>query len=146
MEPFASPIHIPIVLPTTVQRLVFGGHLLCAAIFLSALPLNAYSIAAVCCVLLSLGIQHWSDVDLVTRVYAVLLRSDDQWCVVTHDGEILATNLTGSTFVSPWLVIVSLKPRGQRKVRIVLTRENTNKDAFRRLFVRLTVPMSQPTF
>jgi hypothetical protein len=91
---------------------VHGGHLLVAIIFLVALPLNAYSITVVCCVLLSLAIQRYTELDLVTRVGAVLLRSNDQWSVVTQQGEVLVASLVGSTFVSPWLVIFALKPQG----------------------------------
>jgi hypothetical protein len=112
MEPFASPIHIPIAVSTSVRRLVHGGHLLFVIIFLVALPLNAYSITVVCCVLLSLAIQRYTELDLVTRVGAVLLRSNDQWSVVTQQGEVLVARLVGSTFVSPWLVIFALKPQG----------------------------------
>ena len=126
-----------------MRRLVRGGHLLAALVFLTALPLNIYSIAVIFCILLSMGIQHWSDIDLVRRVYAILLRSDDNWSIVTQHGEILTASLLGGTFVSRWMMILSLQPHGQRKVRIVLTPENTDKDAHRRLFVRLTLPMSQ---
>ncbi len=143
MEPFASPIHIPIFASRTVRRTVLGGHLLAASAFLSALPLDLYSIGASLCVLLSLAIQVRSDGDLVRRVHTILLRSDDNWSIVTHHGEILKASLLGGAFVSRWMVILWLKPHGQKKVRIVLTRENTDEDAFRRLFVRLSLPMSQ---
>ena len=143
MEPFASPIHIPIIVSRTVRRLVRAGHLLVALVFITVLPLNIGSIAVILCVLLSLGIQHWSELDLARRAHAILLRSDDNWSIVTDLGEILPARLLSGTFVSRWMVILSLKPHGQRKVRVVLTPENTDKDAFRRLFVRLTLPMSQ---
>ncbi len=142
MEPFASPIQIPIVRSVTASWLVYGGHILIVLILLAAFRLSEYSIAAVVGVFISLGIQYSSQLDLVKRVDSVLLRSDDQWSVLTHQREILAARLIGTTFVSQWLVILWLKPRGQRIIHIVLARDNTDRDAFRRLSVRLRVPMS----
>ena len=112
MEPFASPIQIPIVRSASAARLVYCGHILVVLIFLTAFPLSSYSIAAVIGVLISLGIQYLSQLDLVKRINAVLLRSDDQWSVLTQQREILAARLVGNTFVSPWLVVISLKPSG----------------------------------
>ncbi len=143
MESFASPIQIPIVRSATVAWLVCGGHVLIVLIFLAAFPLSEYLVAAVVGLLISLGIQYLSQCDLIKRIDAVLLRSDDQWSVLTHEGEVLSARLIGTTFVSPWLVILWLKPRGQRRVHLVLTRDNTDRDVFRRLSVRLRVPMSQ---
>ena len=143
MEPFASPIQIPIVRSATVAWLVCGGHVLIVLIFLTTFPLSEYLVAALVGLLISLEIQYLSQCDLVKRIDAVLLRSDDQWSVLTHEGEVLPARLIGTTFVSPWLVILWLKPRGQRRIHLVLTRDNTDRDVFRRLSVRLRVPMSQ---
>lgn len=141
MEPLASPIRIPIFPSPSIAKLVYGGHVLIALTFILVFPLNAYSIAAAFGVCLSLIIQHVSRRDLAARVDAIVLRSNGQWRVVSRRGEILKARLSGTTFVSPWLVILTLKPHGQRSAHIVLGRDNTMPDSFRRLRVRLRVPM-----
>jgi Membrane-bound toxin component of toxin-antitoxin system len=141
MEPLASPIHVPIVASPVVTSLVCGGHLAIALILLSVFPLTIYSAGAVFGVGVSLVVQYSGWVDLGGRVYAVLLRSNDRWSILTCQGEVVTARLAGTVFVSPWLVILQLKPRGQRTAHIVLTRENTDRDTFRRLCVRLRLPL-----
>ncbi|TDJ64000.1 MAG: hypothetical protein E2O35_09525 [Proteobacteria bacterium] len=141
MEPLASPIKIPIVTSPMVNRLLYGGHLLAAFIIFAAFPLSIYSGGAIIGVGVSLVIQHLDRVDLSARVDAILLRSNDRWSIITRHGEIVTARLAGSVFVSPWLVVLQLKPQGMRIVHIVLTRDNTQRQSLRRLIVRLRVPM-----
>jgi Membrane-bound toxin component of toxin-antitoxin system len=141
MEPLASPIYLPIVASPVVTRLVCGGHLVVALVLLSVFPLTIYSAGAVCGVGVSLVVQYHGWVDLGGRIHALLLRSNDRWSILTREGEIVTARLVATVFVSPWLVILQLKPRGQRTAHIVLTRENTDRDTYRRLCVRLRVPL-----
>jgi len=141
MEPLASPIQIPIVASPIVTTLIYGGHAVIMVILITAFPLSIRSVIAVCCVCVSLAVQSASQVDLAASVDAILLRSNGQWSIVTRRGEVLAARLARSAFISPWLVILFLKSRGRRTAHIVLTCDNTNRDALRRLRVRLRVPM-----
>lgn len=141
MEPLASPIHVPIVSSAIVTKLVYGSHLVIALILITAFPQTIYSQVAVLGVGVSLLVQHVDRVDLGARVHAIVLYSNDRWSVVTRQGEVVPARLAGTVFVSPWLVILHLKPHGQRTVHVVLTRDNTQPDTLRRLTVRLRLPM-----
>ena len=100
MQPFASPIQIPIVRPATAAWLVCGGHVFIVLIFLVAFPLSEYLVAALVGLLISLGIQYLSQCDLVKRIDAVLLCSHGRWSVLTHEGEVLSARLIGTTFIA----------------------------------------------
>ncbi len=141
MEPLASPLRIPIIHSTSITRLVYGGHVLASLILIIVFPLSNYSVLAVFGVCVSFIVQHLSRTDLASRVEAILLRSNGQWSIITRQGEIEAARTVGRTFVSPWLVILFLKPAGQTANHILLSRDNTNRDTFRRLRVRLRIPM-----
>jgi toxin CptA len=57
---------------------------------------------------------------------------------LTRGGKWRACELLGSTYVSPWLTILNLKPEGGRLVRhVVLVTDNVDARDFRRLRVWL---------
>lgn len=141
MDQLASPVRLRIRPSASVTTLVYGGHVLILISFLVIFPLGLGSIAGVLGVVLSLVIQVYDRRKLEAHIDAILLGSSGEWSVAKHDGEIVPARLTREAFISPWLVVLRLTPRGERSAHIVLARDNTDRDSFRRLRVRLRIPL-----
>ena len=141
MDPLASPIHIPVIPSRSIRSVVYSGHLLFLFFLFAGLPLTPNLVVAMFGVVASALIQRISYRRLAQMCSAILLRSDGQWNIIGRDGEIFLADLVGRSFVSPWLVVLRLKPSGLRLAHIVLVADYTDSQSFRRLRVRLRVPM-----
>lgn len=142
MEPLASPLHVPVLPSPLVSRCVDFVHAAALALYLAAFPSGVSATVLAGGVCLSWFIEYRNRRSLRRTVSAVLLGSDDGWSVVSPAGEIRSARLLPGTFVTAWLVVLRLKPRGQAALHVVLCRDNTLPDPFRRLRVRLQIPLS----
>jgi len=142
MEPFASPVHLPISPAPTPMRVLVGAHIVVVCVLLWFFPFGMPSAGLSVVVLCSLFAQLRDARRVALNWRAVLLGTNDVWSAVATDGVVHRAVLLPGTFVSCGLVIIRLKPGAGRPLQFVLTRGNTPADAFRRLRVRLSLPIT----
>lgn len=74
-------------------------------------------------------------------IKSVTWRHDNFWDLETYEGRHLQAQLSGNSFVHPWLTIVNLKLMGQpwyrRNRSLLVLPDNVDSENFRRLRVRL---------
>ena len=145
MESFASPIRIPVVRATTVHGALVAGHLFTSGVLIWICPPGSHAVLLTLVVAASLALEVLSVGMPDRRCKVLLLGRDDDWSLITADGQRVRARLLPGFFVSTRLVIVRLKPTGARPLHFVLTGGNTPPDAFRRLRVRLQHPLSAGT-
>ena len=141
MEPLASPIQIDVRPLPRLERAVDVLHACVLVSLLACFPVSALSAVAACGVISSWIIQYRRRLDLARRARALLLRSNGNWSLVSPAGEIIGAELVGSPFVSVAAIVLTLKPRRQADLRIVLSAANTSPNALRRLRVLLLLPI-----
>lgn len=141
MEPLASPIHIPVVRSRNLNIAVYTGHAFVACTLGFGFSGSVLQLLALCGLLTSLLLHRANQSKLERCARALLLRSSNEWEVIAPDGaSSRATRLSG-LFISAGLVIFRLRIPNGTKLHVVLTADNTQADAFRRLRVRLRLPM-----
>lgn len=145
MEPFASPIQIPVARDCVLDAWLVAAHLCTFGIVIWIFPPGLHSTVIALAVAASLLNLKRSAAQLRARASAVLLGADEHWSLVTATGEVRPAQLLSGVFVSPALVIMRLKPIGGSPLHIVLTRSNTPPQTLRRLRVRLRLPMHAHT-
>ena len=145
MESFASPIRIPVARATAVHNWLVAAHLLTFGVLLWTCPPGTHAVVLMLVVAASLVFEVFSVGIPDRRCKVLLLNRDDEWSLITPDGERVRARLLAGVFVSTRLVIVRLKPPDAWPLHFVLTRANTPPDAFRRLRVRLQHPLAADT-
>ncbi len=61
-----------------------------------------------------------------------------EWLLETSKGETVAAKLLGSSFVSPWLIVLNFEPHwGGRKWPVIILPDSTDSATFRRLSIKL---------
>jgi hypothetical protein len=141
MEPLASPIHIPVIRSRNLTLAVYAGHALLALALGFAFTASVFQFLALAGLFGSLLLHRANQSKLESHASALLLRSSNEWDIITRDGvSIRATRVSG-LFVSTSLVVFRLRIPSGVKLHVVLTADNTQRDAFRRLRVRLRMPM-----
>ena len=73
---------------------------------------------------------------------AILLTSENDWFVINKENEKLMAKERPGSFVHPLMVILLLQCQ-QKKISIILTNDNTQRDLLRRLRVRLRYPVKK---
>ena len=112
-------------------------HAFAGAVFIG-LSFPAY---AKTLLVLTLLVSFWStyrsyrktDLDLLSAQ----LRDDDRWLLVARTGEIILADATRESFVTPNLMILTLREASGRVWMLSIARDNASPDVMRRLFVRL---------
>lgn len=116
------------------------AHLVATGLLWSlALP---FGIKAIIVVMLAFSLIYYVRQDaLLTANNAVVAfeLSDDMHCkLVTRSGESTVCDLSGSTFVAPYLTVLNLKPAGKFFTRsVVILPDGIDVEEFRRLRVLL---------
>lgn len=71
-------------------------------------------------------------------VVNLVWKAQGEWLLETSAGEIVTAKLLGSSFVTPWLIILNFKPKqGGRMWPVVIMPDNVDSTSFRRLSAKL---------
>lgn len=148
---YASPLKITITPSMTLLAVVSALHFGAAMIVaFSSLPFIVIKIllatVIVCSFLRFLVIvgmvrpRGWLEA-VFPMLDFVVWRHDDKWILHTTGGEELVAEITGNSFVHPWLTVVKLKIEGKpwycRYRALVFLADNIDREIFRRLRIRL---------
>ena len=136
----ASPLHLRIAaspLLAGALLLAHGGAIICAVLFLPGWWMPALASAAIAGSL----VFHIRRDALQLSGHAVteLLLEDGARCEFTlRNGETLAGNIQGSTFVAPLLIVINVSPEGRgRRRAAILMADSAPADDLRRIRVWL---------
>ena len=84
-----------------------------------------------------LGRQGWRK--MPGQIRRLVWSTDNDWQLVLRNGKTLHAELRPSSFLHPWLVVLSLRVEGRRLPQsLALARDSLDETTFRRLRVRLT--------
>ncbi len=67
----------------------------------------------------------------------LILNAEDEWIIITSDGNNQASTLLPESFVHPYLVVLRFATENKRYFAFILTPDNVDQDILRRLRVRL---------
>lgn len=71
-------------------------------------------------------------------VTQLVWQDQDLWLLNTATGETIMAELSGSSFVNPWLIVLNFKPeQGGRMLSVVIMPDSVDSTTFRRLSVKL---------
>ncbi|MFC1747276.1 protein YgfX [Pseudomonadota bacterium] len=71
-------------------------------------------------------------------VKGLVWKTGGEWLLETNSGETVAAKLLGSSFVSPWLIVLNFKPeQGGRMWPVVIMQDHVDSTSFRRLSAKL---------
>ncbi|MDA0821560.1 MAG: hypothetical protein O3C28_03945 [Proteobacteria bacterium] len=141
MEPLASPIHIPIIRSRNLSVAVYAGHAIVASAVAFGFSVSAFQLLALSGLFVSFLLNYANQSKLERHACALLLRSSNEWEIITPAGACVRATRVSGLFVSAGLVVFRLRISNGVKLHVVLTADNTPSDAFRRLRVRLQMPM-----
>lgn len=122
----------------TIAACLFGLYAAAGAICLLTLP-GAMG-ATICVVLALFAFTHLRRFGTLTHPQSIrkLQLRDGQTAVFAATGEPVKCELMKSTFVSPWLTVINLRPNGRRlATHVLLTWDNVDAEDFRRLRIWL---------
>ncbi len=67
----------------------------------------------------------------------LILNAEDEWLIISSDGNSQASTLLAESFVHPYLVVLRFTTENKQYFVFILTPENVDQDILRRLRVRL---------
>ena len=138
MNPFATTLRIsPVFSKSFFLSLITVS--LVAVIVTVSLPLNLL-IKIFTCLLVLIWLmmvirEHCWHLD--RAINTAVLRTDDSWLVSFDGQESVKAELLSGCLVQPWLTVLQFRLPDRRRKSLILLQDNMDKDAFRRLRVRL---------
>lgn len=141
LMPYASPLQIELGRSRGLLIYSLGLHLLVGAILMLSVPLLwGLHIIPI------LGISAWWLIrKQVLRTHPESIihinwDSEQDWWLSNREGKQSGPwQLAGESFVTTWLVILSLKPETGRNVFVLIPADSANSERMRKLRVRLKI-------
>jgi hypothetical protein len=94
--------------------------------------------------LITLVIFGWRKNDIKLRqpyVREAILQGDDQWLLYLNTGEAIPATLLSGSYVQLWLTVLNFELDSGKHCTLLLTGDNIDPIVFRRLRVRLRMPI-----
>lgn len=114
-----------------------AGAIVLAALFMPGVPAKLAAVSALCA---SLGwsIARHALLLLPGSVRAIQLLADGSCRLEARSGQVRGCEIAAATYVTPWLVLLSLRDRTHRRgMHVTLLPDSMDPASFRRLRVRL---------
>jgi toxin CptA len=128
---------------TTSRRLaglLLGSHALAAAGLLASRPSGAIATVGLLALALSLALclRRHACVSTPQSVVRFELTDTLEFEAETHAGDRVAGTVLGTTFVTPWLVVINVQREGRRlPLAVVILPDATDRESYRALRVWL---------